>query len=201
MLKEPGLEGILGGAGQFNQAGNPFNSDQTSKALALYNKIMGNQYASGVQDFKGAGRITQQELKQDLPGQSTMGTRNQSLADFTQGVQDYITKLQTKRAQLFGAAGQLASPDLSDEDYAKISPIYKPGGDLYVPTQKPRPEPPATPAAAATASAAPTTPASSAATASPASSVTPPVPGAKKAPDGNWYVPDPARPGKYLRVD
>jgi hypothetical protein len=152
LLKEPGLEGILGGAGQFNQAGNPFNSDQTSKALALYNKIMGNQYASGVQDFKGAGRITQQELKQDLPGQSTMGTRNQSLADFTQGVQDYITKLQTKRAQLFGAAGQLASPDLSDEDYAKISPIYKPGGDLYVPTQKPRPEPPATPATAATSS-------------------------------------------------
>lgn len=28
-----------------------------------------------------------------------------------------------------------------------------------------------------------------------------PVPGAKQAPDGNWYVPDPARPGKYLRVD
>jgi hypothetical protein len=29
---------------------------------------------------------------------------------------------------------------------------------------------------------------------------TPPVPGAKKAPDGNWYVPDPKRPGKFLRV-
>ena len=29
----------------------------------------------------------------------------------------------------------------------------------------------------------------------------PPVPGAKKAADGNWYVPDPARPGKYQRVD
>ena len=29
----------------------------------------------------------------------------------------------------------------------------------------------------------------------------PPVPGAKKASDGNWYVPDPARPGKYLRVE
>jgi hypothetical protein len=25
-------------------------------------------------------------------------------------------------------------------------------------------------------------------------------PGAKQAPDGNWYVPDPARPGKYLMV-
>jgi hypothetical protein len=29
----------------------------------------------------------------------------------------------------------------------------------------------------------------------------PPVPGAKKASDGNWYVPDPSRPGKYLRVE
>ncbi|MBV2138595.1 MAG: hypothetical protein KUF79_17445 [Candidatus Thiodiazotropha sp. (ex Ctena orbiculata)] len=28
----------------------------------------------------------------------------------------------------------------------------------------------------------------------------PPVAGAKKAPDGNWYVPDPNRPGKYMRV-
>ncbi|MCB4770478.1 hypothetical protein LGR54_17860 [Ancylobacter sp. Lp-2] len=24
--------------------------------------------------------------------------------------------------------------------------------------------------------------------------------GARQAPDGNWYVPDPARPGKYLKV-
>lgn len=30
---------------------------------------------------------------------------------------------------------------------------------------------------------------------------TPPIQGARKAPDGFWYVPDPARPGKWLRVD
>lgn len=29
---------------------------------------------------------------------------------------------------------------------------------------------------------------------------TPPAPGARKAPDGQWYTPDPKRPGKYLRV-
>jgi hypothetical protein len=29
----------------------------------------------------------------------------------------------------------------------------------------------------------------------------PPAPGARQAPDGNWYVSDPARPGKYLRVN
>jgi hypothetical protein len=28
-----------------------------------------------------------------------------------------------------------------------------------------------------------------------------PVAGAKQAPDGHYYIPDPARPGKYLRVD
>jgi len=29
---------------------------------------------------------------------------------------------------------------------------------------------------------------------------TPPYPGARKAPDGQWYVADPKNPGKYLRV-
>ncbi|MDQ3056761.1 MAG: hypothetical protein M3Q96_03290 [Pseudomonadota bacterium] len=29
----------------------------------------------------------------------------------------------------------------------------------------------------------------------------PPVDGARKAKDGNWYIPDPSRPGKYLGVD
>ena len=29
----------------------------------------------------------------------------------------------------------------------------------------------------------------------------PPVPGARQASDGMWYVPDPARPGKYLKVN
>lgn len=29
----------------------------------------------------------------------------------------------------------------------------------------------------------------------------PPMPGARQAPDGNWYTPDPKRPGKYLQVE
>jgi hypothetical protein len=29
----------------------------------------------------------------------------------------------------------------------------------------------------------------------------PPTPDAKKAPDGKWYIPDPQRPGKYIRVE
>ena len=29
----------------------------------------------------------------------------------------------------------------------------------------------------------------------------PPVPGARQAPDGNWYLPDPNRPGKYVRIE
>jgi hypothetical protein len=32
-------------------------------------------------------------------------------------------------------------------------------------------------------------------------SASPPVEGARQAPDGNWYVSDPSRPGKFLRVD
>ena len=37
--------------------------------------------------------------------------------------------------------------------------------------------------------------------ASPSAEKSSPITGPRKAPDGNWYVPDPARPGKYLRVD
>lgn len=40
-----------------------------------------------------------------------------------------------------------------------------------------------------------------AAPASGAAAETPPVAGARKAADGYWYVPDPNRPGKYLRVE
>ncbi|MBI9090709.1 MAG: hypothetical protein JEZ12_15945 [Desulfobacterium sp.] len=29
----------------------------------------------------------------------------------------------------------------------------------------------------------------------------PPATGAQKAPDGNWYIPDPKRPGKYIKVN
>lgn len=153
LLNKPGLDDIVGGySNQHKTSEMPGLASTTQDALALYNKVMGAQYSSGVQDFKGAGRISQQELKQDLPSQSTMSNRAQSPADFRQGVQDYITKLQTKRAQLFGQAGQLASPDLSDADYAKVSPIYKQGGDLFVPHQANRP-PPAPPASSAPAAA------------------------------------------------
>lgn len=34
-----------------------------------------------------------------------------------------------------------------------------------------------------------------------AQSANPPMPNARKAPDGNWYVPDPSRQGKYLKVN
>lgn len=34
----------------------------------------------------------------------------------------------------------------------------------------------------------------------PSSAGAPPMHGARRAPDGNWYVPDPSRPGKYLMV-
>ena len=100
---------------------------------------MGAQYASGVQDFQGAGRIAQQELKQDLPTQSTMSNRAQQGADFRTGTQEYIKKLQLKRAQMFGQAGTLSSPELSDYDYDKqVNDIYSPGGAQYVSGQAPR---------------------------------------------------------------
>jgi hypothetical protein len=135
------LPDILGSINQYKTKGMIGLPPEQSNALALYDKIMGGQYAAGVQDFKGAGRITQQELKQDLPSQSTMPDRNTDAASFQASIDAFKKKIQTKRAQMFGAAGQLASPDLSDEDYGLVSPIYKPGGSLYVGSQRARPAP------------------------------------------------------------
>jgi hypothetical protein len=155
LLKTPGLDDIVGGwANQHKSKETPGLASTTQGALALYDKIMGNQYAAGVQDFKGAGRITQQELKQDLPGQSTMANRAQSAEDFRAGVQAYIDKLKLKRAQVFGQAGQLDHPDLTDEDYARVNSIYKPGGDLFASGQTARRPAAAPPAAAPAASSA-----------------------------------------------
>ena len=67
-----------------------------------------------------------------------------------------------------------ADPDLLNPN----KPLFN-GGSVLPPVDKP-PAP----------NAAPTPPADK-----------PPVPNAQKAADGNWYVPDPKRPGKYLRVD
>lgn len=88
-------------------------------AWALYRQIMATQFSAGVQDFKGAGRITNQELNQDAPSQSTMGSLNQDSSDFFAGVQKYRDQLAQHRANLFGAAQKGDDPRLSDEDYAK----------------------------------------------------------------------------------
>ena len=88
-------------------------------AWALYKQIMATQFSAGTQDFKGAGRITQQELTQDAPSQSTMGQLNQDPTDFFNGVQKYRDQLAQHRANLFGSAQQGTDPRLSDADYAK----------------------------------------------------------------------------------
>jgi hypothetical protein len=94
-------------------------SPQGKAAYALYKQIMATQFSAGVADFKGAGRITQQELTQDAPSQSTMGQLNQDPSDFFAGVQKYRDQLAQHRGNLFGAAQKSDDPRLSDEDYAK----------------------------------------------------------------------------------
>lgn len=63
-----------------------------------------------------------------------------------------------------------------------FAPIYDPlSGEMKQPTGE---GPSAIPAGTARSSA----------------NLEPPIPGAKQAPDHNWYIPDPARSGKYLQV-
>jgi hypothetical protein len=114
---QAGAKQFLGTGGQFRPVA---TMDANGKAAyALYKQIMATQFSAGTQDFKGAGRITQQELTQDAPSQSTMGQLNQDPSDFFAGVQKYRDQLAQHRANLFGAAQQTNDPRLSDQDYAK----------------------------------------------------------------------------------
>ena len=114
---QKGAQEFLGTTGQLKPVA--LMSDQGKAAYALYKQIMATQFSAGTQDFKGAGRITQQELTQDAPSQSTMGQLNQDPTDFFNGVQKYRDQLAQHRANLFGAAQQGTDPRLSDTDYAK----------------------------------------------------------------------------------
>jgi hypothetical protein len=114
---QAGVKQFLGTAGQFTPLS--MMDDKGKAAYALYKQIMATQFSAGTQDFKGAGRITQQELTQDAPSQSTMGQLNQSPTDFFNGVSKYRDQIAQHRANLFGAAQQATDPRLSDTDYAK----------------------------------------------------------------------------------
>ena len=119
-------EQFLGTSGQYNPVA---NMDEDGKhAWSLYQQIMGMQYSAGVQDFKGAGRITQSELARDAPAQSTMGQLNQSPTDFFIAAGKYRDQLAQHRASLFGQAQKTDDPRLSDADYAKY---VAPNMDLY----------------------------------------------------------------------
>ena len=114
---QEGAKEFLGTTGQLKPVA--LMSDKGKAAWALYKQIMATQFSAGTQDFKGAGRITQQELTQDAPSQSTMGQLNQAPDDFFAGVQKYRDQLAQHRANLFGSAQQATDPRLSDTDYAK----------------------------------------------------------------------------------
>jgi hypothetical protein len=114
---QKGAQEFLGTTGQIRPVA--LMSDQGKAAYALYKQIMATQFSAGTQDFKGAGRITQQELTQDAPSQSTMGQLNQAPTDFFNGVAKYRDQIAQHRANLFGASQQATDPRLSDTDYAK----------------------------------------------------------------------------------
>lgn len=76
-----------------------------------------------------------------------------------------------------------------------FAPIYDPlGGEMRQPSGE------GPPAVAPAPQGAPAPAATTGQPQSPAAVPAPPVAGARQAPDGNWYLPDPKRPGKYLQV-
>ncbi len=142
LLNSKGFNDIYGGAVNAGKTldgpGAALLGDDTKEALSLQNKLISGQYTSQIQDMHGMGRITQSEMERGSPAQSTVAKRAISVETARQGWQDWITKQETKKANFAGAAGQL--DQLSDEEYKLVNPIYKPGGELYVPGQRVRVE-------------------------------------------------------------
>ena len=152
-----------------------------SQKLAFLNTQL---YAS---NFRGTKQRLSQAEAQRLGDQFTMLNKNafnMSPEDIKTEIGRLADQIDTGHANVITAAGQELPADLdgkADRIYTdKDSSLYAYGtGPVKVAKAKDVPEP----------------------NASASSSPAPPVPGAKQAPDGHWYVPDSSRPGKYLRVD
>jgi hypothetical protein len=186
LLPATGVGGVLKSyTGQLSDEGGQAASDLQNLKNLLYSKA-----------FQSTGsRRTQQEVQNLSNAISQLDNANLTPKQLRDQIANVQTMLRQTHANTYGAAGQAVPDDL----YDLMDPIYKKEGDtpgdLYAgAVRMPKPKGGGPSAPASVASAGP-------AAAAPAASAAPNVPNAKKAPDGNWYVPDPARPGKYLRVD
>jgi hypothetical protein len=182
----------------------PTNSDSTflpnSAVNATKSAFMQGPNAASISAYNQAKAVVSEEVTKFYQGgPGTEGERDALIAKLSPdaspserraGIAAISKLIQTKGTELQADWHQATgAPDGAQYDYpiyhapaldgiARIAQRAAPGFGVA----------PASPAPAAPGSPAPATPA-------------PPAPGARRAPDGLWYVPDPARPGKYLQVN
>jgi uncharacterized membrane protein YgcG len=164
----------------------------TKKAIDDIQLLSGQVYGDA---FRATGsRRTQQEVAAITEGLSKLAKTGYSADDYkTVVLQPIQDRIQKGMANNYGAAQQLDS--MPDKFKPLIDSIYLPGGSLYGGQGGDWARQPNRGVKSAGGSGGGSSGGGG------QSSDAPPAPGARKAPDGNWYVPDPARPGKYLRVD
>lgn len=185
LSKTGSLAGLQGFAQDWGLNIGP-NADAVQTAKAMIAKLV------PAQRVPGSGNTSDRDLamfQSALPrltgtveGNKVILDTMQSMAEYKQAQADIATKLAT------GGFKSPQDPTGLNGAMAALQALPNPYQAFKAATGQDRPQ--EAPKQGGVVSAAPAAP----------QAATPPLNGAKQAPDGNWYVPDPARPGKYLMV-
>lgn len=185
-----------------NAIGNPLAIETGHKdiqaAMGRFNTSADAVSSELAKVFKGSGATSEQEILEWRRGLSP----NMAPAQFNASVDNLLThllkaRLDAMRSMYETSMGKPANfKILSDESRAILQNDFG-----FDPTELDNPGGPMAAGALPADGGAPApSPGGGRAPPSAAAGGQPPMQGAKQAPDGNWYVADPARPGKYLQV-
>jgi hypothetical protein len=161
----------------FNAAKNSLMSGQNAIPLAQFNNTVAKYVDEATKFYRGAGG-TEADIQRDIKNLSPNMSPAELRAAIAQSAELMRGKVNALQDRWHKAMGP-SVPDISivqPESQNALDRI----GQRAAATGQPSPQ--------------------AAPSAQPPQASTPPVPGAKLAPDGKFYLPDPRRPGKYLMV-
>lgn len=160
-------------------------------AVARLAEIQGQTFLQAYNALRGGGAITEKEGEKASAALARLNDRTISEPAFRAALKELRDEVIRMTQVARERAGQGAAPTTT---------VPVDGG----PSGQPPPAPPPAPGSRQSASpAAPATGAAPAAPGAPQQQDAAPAgapAGARRAPDGYWYVPDPQRPGKYLKI-
>jgi hypothetical protein len=195
----PSLMAAMRDPGWVTGTWSPFVSDKVKNMVPLINQLKAELTGEGLKNVKNVRNVREfdilgQSLTAALDGRNSPEKVKAALEDIQKKFLDVqATSELAVGHKLTGELVGHGQRDLlkSKLDNGKDNPWYN-GGSEETPEERADREKQSGSASSGSASSG---------SGDSASDEKPPVPNARKAKDGHWYVPDPDRPGKYQRVD